>query len=280
MFFTLSGNKSLYIGIFVSQSNKSWYMKENDSIQFQLPSDVRPQIEESEYHTLQPYIDSVKAFARGTYKSLYIIDYYRMNFLYICDNPLFLCDEAVEDVLEEGYNFYLKHVPEPDLLFLQQVNRAGFEFFRDIAVQDRAKYSISYNFHLYAKEPRESMLINHQITPLKLDARGNIWLALCVVSLAPSTKVGVAYISSCNPENRWIFKPQLGRWKQIEPIELSLNEKAVIRLSNQGLSVSEIAQQINRSEDSVKGYRKSLFAKLEVSNITEAISIATHRKLI
>lgn len=255
-------------------------MKENDGIQFQLASDVRPQIEESEYHTLQPYIDSVEAFARGTYKSLYIIDYSRMNFLYVCDNPLFLCDESVEDVLEEGYNFYLKHVPEPDLLFLQQVNRAGFEFFRDIAVQDRAKYSISYNFHLYAKEPRESMLINHQITPLKLDARGNIWLALCFVSLAPSTEVGVAYISSCNPENRWIFKPQLGRWKQTEPIELSQNEKAVIRLSNQGLSVSEIAQQINRSEDSVKGYRKSLFAKLEVSNITEAISIATHRKLI
>ncbi|WP_242401590.1 response regulator transcription factor [Porphyromonas macacae] len=54
----------------------------------------------------------------------------------------------------------------------------------------------------------------------------------------------------------------------------------MIRLANQGFSVSEIAREINRSEDSVKGYRKSLFVKLGVTNISEAIAVATHRRLI
>ena len=249
----------------------------NENSRLQLPQDVRPQIRDEHYYGLQPYIDSVKAFARITYKSLYIIDYNRMNFLYISNNPLFLCGESVENVQEEGYNFYYKHVPEEDLEFLTQVNRAGFEFFRGIAVSERSQYTISYNFQ---KESREKILINHQITPLKLDSMGNVWLALCLVSLAPTQEVGVAYMTAVNSNTIWKFSLKSGRWKQIDNIVLNEYEKAVIRLANRGLSVGEIANEINRSEDSVKGYRKNLFQKLRVGNISEAIAVATHRKLI
>jgi len=245
-----------------------------------LPQYARPKIEDEQYVGLQPYIDSAKALARITYKSLYIIDYYRMNFLYVSDNPLFLCGESAETVQEEGYDFYYNHVPEEDLEFLTQVNRAGLEFFKGIAVPERTRYTISYNFRITKKETKESMLINHQLTPLKLDSMGNIWLALCSVSLAPSQERGVAYITSINANTRWRFSLKSGRWKQIESIILNEHEKAMIRLANQGLSVGEIANEINRSEDSVKGYRKSIFQKLGVGNMSHAIAVATHRRLI
>ena len=245
-----------------------------------LPQYARPKIEDEQYVGLQPYIDSAKALARITYKSLYIIDYYRINFLYVSDNPLFLCGESAETVQEEGYDFYYNHVPEEDLEFLTQVNRAGFEFFKGIAVPERTRYTISYNFRITKKETKESMLINHQLTPLKLDSMGNIWLALCSVSLAPSQERGVAYITSINANTRWRFSLKSGRWKQIESIILNEHEKAMIRLANQGLSVGEIANEINRSEDSVKGYRKSIFQKLGVGNMSHAIAVATHRRLI
>ena len=252
----------------------------NENSRLQLPQDGRPQIGDEQYYGLQPYIDSAKAFARITYKSLYIIDYNRMNFLYISNNPLFLCGESVENVQEEGYNFYYKHVPEEDLEFLTQVNRAGFEFFKGIAVSERSQYTISYNFRIIQKESREKILINHQITPLKLDSMGNVWLALCLVSLAPTQEVGVAYMTAVNSNTLWQFSLKSGRWKQIDGIMLNEYEKAVVRLANRGLSVGEIANEINRSEDSVKGYRKNLFQKLGVGNISEAIAVATHRRLI
>lgn len=252
----------------------------NENSRLQLPQDLRPQIGDELYYSLQPYIDSASAFARITYKSLYIIDYYKMNFLYVSDNPLFLCGESVEKVQQEGYNFYYQHVPEEDLEFLAQVNRAGFDFFRGIAVSERFQYTISYNFRITQKEFQERILINHQITPLKLDSMGNIWLALCLVSLAPTQEIGVAYMTAVNSNTMWQFSLKSGRWKQIESIVLNESEKAVIRLANQGLSVGEIANEINRSEDSVKGYRKNIFQKLGVGNISEAIAVATHRRLI
>lgn len=252
----------------------------NENNRLRLPQDVRPQIGDEQYYGLQPYIDSAKAFARVSYKSLYIIDYNRMNFLYVSDNPLFLCGENVETVQQEGYDFYYNHVPEEDLEFLTQVNRAGFEFFKGVAVSERSQYTISYNFRITQKESREKILINHQITPLKLDSMGNVWLALCLVSLAPTQEVGIAYMTAVNSNSIWQFSLKSGRWKQIDSIVLNEYEKAVVRLANQGLSVGDIANEINRSEDSVKGYRKTLFQKLGVGNISEAIAVATHRRLI
>ena len=218
--------------------------------------------------------------ARLTYKSLYIIDYNKLNFLYISSNPLFLCGESVDEVMSEGYQFYYQHVPEEDLVFLQQVNQAGFDFFRRIGISERTEYTISYNFRIIPSESKEPILINHQLTPLRLDSEGNIWLSLCLVSLAHSREVGEAYISAVNSNKRWKFSLKSDHWKQIEDLTLSEHEKAVVSLAHQGLSVGEIAQIIHRSEDSVKGYRKALFQKLGVGNIAEAIAVATSRRLI
>jgi len=47
-------------------------------------------ITEADYERAQPYIEAAQAFAQSTYQGIYIIDYFRKNFLYVSDNPLFL----------------------------------------------------------------------------------------------------------------------------------------------------------------------------------------------
>lgn len=69
-------------------------------------------------------------------------------------------------------------------------------------------------------------------------------------------------------------------WKESPQEILTDLEKAVLILSNRGFTMNEIADAIFKSVDSVKGYRKSLFVKLGVSNITEAIACAKARKLV
>lgn len=252
----------------------------NENDRLTPPADTRPRVDEALYQGLHPYVESAKALARLTYKSLYIIDYNKLNFLYISSNPLFLCGESVDEVMREGYQFYYRHVPKEDLVFLQQVNQAGFNFYKEIAISERTEYTISYNFRIIPAESKEPLLINHQLTPLKLDSSGNIWLSLCLVSLAHTREVGEMYVSAVKSNKRWRLSLKSGRWKQIEDLTLSEQEKVVISLAHQGLSVGEIAQIIHRSEDSVKGYRKALFQKLGVGNIAEAIAVATSRRLI
>lgn len=55
---------------------------------------------------LSTLIFSVDAFARMTYQSIYLIDYYKNDFLYVSDNPLFLCGHTAMEVKDMGYSFF------------------------------------------------------------------------------------------------------------------------------------------------------------------------------
>ena len=68
-------------------------------------------ITEADYQRAQPYIEAAQAFAQSTYQSIYIIDYFRKNFLYVSDNPLFLCGHTADEVRQMGYGFYINNVP-------------------------------------------------------------------------------------------------------------------------------------------------------------------------
>ena len=58
-------------------------------------------ITEADYQRAQPYIEAAQAFAQSTYQSIYIIDYFRKNFLYVSDNPLFLCGHTADEVRQK-----------------------------------------------------------------------------------------------------------------------------------------------------------------------------------
>lgn len=49
--------------------------------------DSRPQVGDEQYIGIRPYSDSAMAISRITYKLVYIIDYNRMNFLYVLEPP-------------------------------------------------------------------------------------------------------------------------------------------------------------------------------------------------
>lgn len=87
----------------------------------------------------QDYMEAIKAFARLTYESVYVIDYEKMAFEYVSENPLFLCGYSPSEVLDLGYEFYFKNVPEKDLALLSLINEAGFDFFDKLPDEEKKK---------------------------------------------------------------------------------------------------------------------------------------------
>lgn len=225
------------------------------------------------------YLEPIKAFARTTYKSIYVIDYQEKGFEYVSDNPLFLCGHTAEEVKEMGYAFYFKYVTEPDLELLLKINTIGFEFYSKIPIEERKFHTISYDFHLKNQEGK-IILINQKLTPLFLTEDGKIWKAICIISLSNEAESGNIKIYK-KGDNK-IFKYDLkgDYWKATEKIKLSSREKEVLQYSTRGYTINEVAETIFVSPDTVKFHRRKLFEKLEVVNISEAIAYATNNKLI
>ena len=225
------------------------------------------------------YLEAVKAFARTTYKSIYVIDYQKKGFEYVSDNPLFLCGNTAEEVQEMGYSFYLKYVTKPDLNLLLKINEIGFVFYEKISFEERKEYTISYDFHIKNQEDK-TILINQKLTPLFLTETGKIWKAICIVSLSAERNSGNIKIYRKGNYQINIYDFEGDFWKVGEKIKLSGREKEILQLSTRGYTINEIAEVIFVSAETIKFHRRKLFDKLGVSNIAEAIGYATNNKLI
>lgn len=235
-------------------------------------------IPDEAYSEINHIIEDIDSFSHTTYKSVYVIDYYRQNFLFVSDNPLFLCGMTPDEVKTMGYNFYINNVVPEDLDLLLDINIAGFQFLADIPPEELRDYTISYDFHIVNKFSNKKWLINHQITPLRLTDSGKVWLALCAASISSANKSGNIVMTENKSKERWAYNRTSGKWEELPLPELKELELDVLKLSAMGYTMQEIADEVNRSFDSVKVYRKSLLEKLGVENIVEAINLAkTHR---
>ena len=176
-----------------------------------------------------------------------------------------------------GYSFYLEHVPEEEQKMLVELNSSGFKFFDTFDDVDKYQCSMSYHFHL--NSGAKSKLINHQLTPILLTDEGKIWIGMCVVSLSSHKTVGHVEFHKKGLSNYWKYSFDSHRWKECEGVSLKEEEIEVLRLSAAGLTITEIADRMFRSLDTIKFYKRHAFEKLGVANITEAISRATLNKL-
>ena len=225
------------------------------------------------------YLDAVKAFSRLTYESVYVIDYETMTFEYVSENPLFLCGYTSAEVMALGYEFYFRNVPEGDLNLLHLINEAGFDFFAGLRGDERSLYSITYDFHLRNREGK-NVLINHKLTPLLLTSAGMMRKAMCKVSISHHRNPGNVYIYRQGSEIIWEFDLEERVWRKQEKPKLTKREVEVLHLYARGLSISEIAEALSVTVDTVKYYRRQIFDRLNVSTIAEALAYAVNSKIV
>lgn len=247
---------------------------------FFIHTNVIPFIDDKEYGIVSVLYSALDAFARTSYKSLYVVDYYKQDFLYVADNPLFLGELSADEVKEKNFEYYINHIYDTDLSLFLEVHNALFSFLAGIPVENRTEYTLNHSFRIKIKQ-NKIIPVNHKITPLLLTPEGHIWLALCTVSISSGENMDSVEITHQYSRGKWIYNPQTQKWKKdINVIELSEEEKEVLRLVAQGFTMDNISDSMYKSIDTVKGYRKHIFEKFGTNSITQAVAYAINNKLI
>lgn len=236
-------------------------------------------LSESEKNQSMYYLEAIRAFARTTYQSIYVIDYEKKGFEYVSENPLFLCGHTAKEVKEFGYAFYFKYVIPEDLNLLLKINTVGFDFYEQIPANERIFHTISYDFHLKNLDGK-TILINQKLTPVYLTNSGKIWKAICIISLSSEKQAGNIKIFKKGDNRVFEYDLEGEFWKSRDRVKLTNREKEILQFSIRGYSIGEIADAIFISSDTVKFHRRKLFIKLGVANISEAIAYATNDGLI
>ena len=129
---------------------------------------------------------------------------------------------------------------------LLEINRAGFEEFSRIDLANKMEFVISYDFHFIHNG--RSRMVNHRLTPLALNSKGQLWLALASFSLSPRKHFGnvrmwrVTESGNGIVGNRDVREYSLvdGKWHDSTPIVLTETEQQLLMMSAQGYTTEEI----------------------------------------
>ena len=198
--------------------------------------------------------------------------------MYVSGNIAKLCGGEAEKIKDFGYRFYIDYVPQEDLKMLIEINNKGFKLFNTIPIGERKDYTISYDFHIMRGKCKR--LVNHKLTPLILTKDGRIWLAICTISLAAGNEPGNVIMKKPGAGTFYQYSLYDHKWEERKEIILTDNEREVLSLSTQGYTMNDIADNICKSVDTVKAYKRSIFQKMDVKNIAEALTYAQNHQLI
>lgn len=244
------------------------------------PMQISPKLMHWDYKNVNQYIQVAEAFSRTMHQCVYVVDRFRRSFLYVSDSQLILCGQSPQELKRSGYKFYQNHIPEKELDMLREINEAGARFYDGLPSGERLNYTISCDFHLIQPNKR-MVLVNHKLTPLALDGQHNIWLALCVVTHSPNSEAGNAIITRKGQKQKNVLHYDFGikEWVRQKKIRLTQRQKEILSLSARGITMNEIARELDISSDTVKLHKKNLFEKLGAKNMVEAIHFATSYNL-
>lgn len=245
---------------------------------FFIESNLVSNITEEDYQKIDILIKSAQAFSRSTHQCVYIIDYFKQNFLYVSENLAYWCDQTSEKIKNQGYNFYLNHVPDNEQKMLLEINKKGFDLFNEIPITERIDYTISYDFHII--HGRKSQLVNHHLTPMVLTKDGRIWLALCTITMSARDTAGHIIMKKTNSKSYYEYSLDKSKWIKQEGFYLSETERDILILSAQGYTMNDIANRLCKAIDTIKSCKRALFAKMGVKNIVEALSYAINYNLL
>jgi DNA-binding CsgD family transcriptional regulator len=232
------------------------------------------------YKKVAYYLEALQALSKLYDLSFYIVDYYKKSFYYVSPNPLFLSGYTREEVLNLGFDFYPLCVPPVDLELLYVLNEAGFGFFYKLPVNRRDKAMISYDFRLKHKDNGSLIMINHKLSPLVLTDEGNIWMAICLVTLSARIEPGDVHIILRDDHTRYNLNPEEKKFEPAKNKKLTGREKEILKCIATGNNTYSIADKLGIAESTVKNHKTNIFKKLNVNSSAEAVFYAINHSLI
>ena len=235
-------------------------------------------ITEDDYKQAEEYIKMIDTISPLFFQGFYIYDYYKMKAYYMAPNKYGL--RQMNDLNEIGVDInaiYHNMTVEQQQHVLNHI-AYNQDLIKKLPPNELKDYIFLYKLHINIKGKEQSA--NYRYKILQTAPDGRIWLELGVKSLSPYKGPNVLTALNTRTHEIWTINEITSQWnKTILPI-LSDKEKEILSMAAQGFMIKEIAQKLNRTESTIESHRKTIFKKLGVVNMIEAIGYAMNHQLI
>jgi DNA-binding CsgD family transcriptional regulator len=221
-------------------------------------------------------IETFKLISTITNGSVYVTDFHKQCFLFVSNHDLFLSGFSPDDVLKMGYDFFSKIVHPNDLQLFIDIHCAILHY---LSESDSEQQEIDYfAFNIRLLNHGLPLMVYHKMTPVFI--HGFARMAVCHLSSSVIHKSGNLEIYFIDRKKRSSYSFKKQQWQSQEQLRLTNREKDILKLARQGKCNKEIADILHVSEKTIRNIETTLYEKLNVHSMCEAIIYATNHRMI
>jgi DNA-binding CsgD family transcriptional regulator len=224
----------------------------------------------------------IDTFANLCIEAIYVIDFKKRCFSYVSDHDLFLCGHSKDEVLRLGYDFYSEIVHKDDLPLLAKMHQ---EILKCLCTPDSINDDIHYfsctfrikNYMQQEKCPKY-LMVYQKLIPKFVD--NEIRYGICLITSSVVKKTGnLRLYYKSNPYfDKYSFITK--KWTKQNIEYLTEQAAKVFILLKQGKILKEIAHEMHVSYSTVQNIIASVYKKINVHTIEEAIIYITNHLLL
>ncbi|MCD7976899.1 MAG: LuxR C-terminal-related transcriptional regulator [Tannerellaceae bacterium] len=229
------------------------------------------------------FIQHCSMFSSITAENLYVWDILQSQFCYIKADNLLLGSFSVEDAIREGCDFYLKIVYPDDLSLCREMGNTILQYLKKFKEKREEIDYFTFTFRLQHNFLSSSSRFLQQMVSSRIKP---MWegdkLRYFICSVGNSTIREAGNLRMYNrdrltyEEYNFICK----RWKQQRKMTLTKRESVILMLAQQGKNYREIAYDLCKGHNTIRNQIKSLFSKLKVHSMQEALESAHNHCII
>ena len=214
-------------------------------------------------------------FASMCNEAIYVIDFRKRCFRFVSRNCFFLCDNSAEEVFLMGYDYFQKVIHNEDFKLFAEMRAAILSRLHGVADLGEINY---FSFTVRIKNRSKYMMGFHKLKPVFVD--GQVRFGVCLLSSSTLRKRGHLRLHYNNGMDIEEYLPINGKWSKTTMPRLTKREQEIIRLAKLGKKRTEIAEKLHISRHTLRNTKASLFTKLNVTSMMQAISYVVEHQLL
>ncbi len=230
------------------------------------PEDVDYEKAEREFIPFLKLIDSLQT------SIVVAFDFYKRDYFYFSEN------------FNSIFGFHKHSLPKvdhkwarsrfhPEDYIINTGSMMALKIFYQQPVENRKNLRLIHEFRM-KNDDNKWIRLTVQNDILELDRKGNMWLDLKLWDFSP--------IQDLEAPGRFILRNKLSgeillalEGQRSHGLDISSREKEVLAMIADGMKSKEIADKLYISANTVNNHRRNLIKKLNVSNSSEAVILAT-----
>ncbi len=227
---------------------------------------------------LEAYCAMADSIAKTTHYAVSLYDTAVQKYIHISESTNWIRTRYKEMALQHQSELHTKSIPYKEMQMLNMAHKSLVPIVDRIDIKERKKIYLIQNNH-YTIHEQKNVLCSKKISALTFNSDGTPRIVMTLYLFTNQQEGLFCLLNNTLKKEYHIYNFLRNRWERHSYTQLSHNEFQMLMLSNSGKSISDIATIMHKSTDTVKGYRKAVFDKMNVTNIQGAIVRALDYKL-